>query len=174
VLRSNLVLVRPFWRTAVSAVMCRDCATLWLWLSSKANRQRSRAASSAEFCKGGSGGRGICVVISPISTFSASLSLFLGELSGRAIRRLVDGRDGLAGVDVQRVPERRSRAAAARLLAAPNSGPYSLPNMNRTGLRCRPFGVGLCVEPVVTARSRNPTSSSVRIAPRIPLWNLGC
>src|SRR5215204_7007086 len=77
---------------------------------SKANFQRSRAASSAEFCKSGSGGRGIRVVISPISTFSASLSLFLGELSGRVIETLVDGCDRLAGVGVRRAPERRPRA----------------------------------------------------------------
>src|SRR3954451_23694725 len=38
--------------------------------------------------------------------------------------------------------------------------------MNRTGLRCSPSGVGLWVEPEATARSRNPASSSVRIAPR--------
>src|SRR5215207_5556086 len=85
---------------------------------SKANRQRSRAASSAEFCKSGSGGRGSDAVISPIITLAASLSLFLGELSGRAVRMLVDGRAGLAGVAVRRTPERRSRAATARLLAA--------------------------------------------------------
>ena len=63
-------------------------------------------------------------------------------LSGRAFRTFVDGRAGLAGVSVWRAPERRSRAAAARLLAALNSGPYSAPNMNSTGLRCRPSGVG--------------------------------
>src|SRR5215218_2237368 len=123
---------------------------------------RSRAASRLGLRQGGDGG----CLISPISTLDATLLLFLGELSGRVLRRPEDGRSGLVGVEVQGEPERRSRAAAARLLAALNSGPYSLPNMNSTGLRCRPSGVGLWVEPEVTARSRNPTSSSVRIAPR--------
>src|SRR3954464_2736025 len=107
---------------------------------SKANFQRSRAAPSAEFCKGGVGGRRAGIVISPISTLDASLPLFLGELSGRAIEEPADGRDELVGVSVRRAPERRSRAAAARLLAALNSGPYSAPNMNSAGLRCSPSG----------------------------------
>src|SRR5690348_7098556 len=89
----------------------------------KAIFQRSRAASSAEFCKGGSGGHGDRSVISPISTLAASLSLSLGELSSRVARKPADGRGGLAGVSVRRAPERRSRAAAARLLAELNSGP---------------------------------------------------
>src|SRR5215207_337615 len=110
---------------------------------------RSRAASRLGLRQGGDGG----CLISPIITLDASLLLFLGELSGRAVRMLVDGRAGLAGVAVRRTPERRSRAAAARLLAALNSGPYSLPNMNRIGRRCSPSGVGLCVEPEATARS---------------------
>src|SRR5215207_10078250 len=134
---------------------CREDATLPQprRLSSKANFQRSRAASSADFCKGGSGGFGLN---SPIITLSASLLLFLGDLSGGAIRKLVDGRGGLAGANnLRRAPERRSRAAAARLLAMLNSGPYSLPNMNSTGLRCSPSGVGLWVEPETTAPSRN-------------------
>src|SRR5215210_2705271 len=53
---------------------------------------RSKAASSLGlgFVGNGEG------LISPISTLSASLLLFLGELSSRAMRRLVDGRTGLA------------------------------------------------------------------------------
>src|SRR4051795_13347673 len=95
--------------TAVHPFYARLC-----WLSSKVLVHRSRAASSAEFCKSGFGGRGLRVVISPISTLSASLSLVLGELSGRAIRKPTDGRSGLARVGVRRAPGRRSRAAAAR------------------------------------------------------------
>src|SRR4051794_13476335 len=89
---------------------------------SKAILHRSRAASSAEFCKAGPGGFGL---ISPIITLSASLPLFLGELSRRAVRGPVDSRGGVTGVVVgmRCAPERRSRAAAARLLAALNSGP---------------------------------------------------
>src|SRR3954470_7147068 len=61
---------------------------------SKAIFQRSKAASSAEFCEDGFGSFDL---ISPISTFSASLSLFLGELRGWTFRTPVDGRSGLAG-----------------------------------------------------------------------------
>src|SRR3954469_20972743 len=81
--------------------------------------QRSRAASRLELGFVGIG-EGLN---SPIITLDASLLLFLGELSGRAMRRPVDGRNSLAGVDVRRAPECRSRAAVARLLAALNSGP---------------------------------------------------
>src|SRR3954467_2417112 len=92
--------------------------------SSKAFLNRSSAALKA----GGGGGRAgrsaSAVLISPIITFSASRLLLLGELSGRAAGSPVDGRR-TAGrpEEPRRDPERRSRAAAARLLAALNSGP---------------------------------------------------
>src|SRR3954471_6683192 len=91
-------------------------------LPSKASLNRFSAASKAGGGGVGAGRSASAVLISPIITFTASLPLLLGELSGRAIRRPGDGRGGLAGVGagvgVRRDPERRSRAAAARLLAA--------------------------------------------------------
>src|SRR4051794_6544543 len=69
--------------------------------------QRSRAASRLELGFAGIG-EGL---ISPISTLSASLLLFLGELSDRAIGRPLDGCNSVAGVEVRCRPERRSRAA---------------------------------------------------------------
>jgi len=88
---------------------------------SKANFQRSRAASRAEVRKGGCGGFRLS---SSIINLSALLLMFLGELSGWAIWKPVDGRGGLAGVFGLRCgPVCRSRPVAARLLAAPNSSP---------------------------------------------------
>src|SRR4051794_14653539 len=64
-------------------------------LSSKANFQRSRALSSADFCKGDSGRR---IATSPISTFLSASLLFLGDLSTAAIPRAGDGRGTGAGL----------------------------------------------------------------------------
>src|SRR3954452_12700163 len=61
------------------------------------------------------------VLMSPIITLDASRLLFLGELVSRAVGSPVDGRRVAAGPEPRRDPERRSRAAAARLLAALNS-----------------------------------------------------
>src|SRR6185436_14434420 len=61
----------------------------------KANFQRSRAASRAEVRKGGCGGFRLS---SSIINLSALLLMFLGELSGWAIWKPMDGRGGLAGV----------------------------------------------------------------------------
>src|SRR3954451_7209372 len=67
-------------------------------LSSKALVQRSRALSSADFCKGGSGGR---LLTLPISTKASASLLLLGDLTGdlspRAAEKPADGRRTGAG-----------------------------------------------------------------------------
>ena len=61
---------------------------------SKAIVQRSRAASSAEFCKGGSGGLGVLLAQMYLD---ASLQFHLGEFVGRAAGVAGEGRCALAG-----------------------------------------------------------------------------
>src|SRR3954453_13161282 len=102
-------------------------------LSSKAFLQRSRALSSADFCKSDSGRR---LTTSPISTLVSASLLFLGDLRDGAVSRGADGHRPETGPVTRRARPCPPRTAAARLLAAAKNGAYSPPNRNNTGLRC--------------------------------------
>src|SRR4051794_30461560 len=92
-------------------------------LSSKAFLNRSSAALKAGGGGGSAGRSGSAVLISPIITLSASRLLFFGEISTRAAGSPTGGRRDAGRPEPRRDPERCSRAATARLLAALNNGP---------------------------------------------------
>jgi hypothetical protein len=125
--------VRPPHESRLAAALNRPCP-------SAAFNSRSRAASSGESGTEGGGGEPL-FVISPISTKGSASLLLLGDLSAGTSETATDGRRAASAGPGRRSPERRPRAAAARLLAARKSGANSCPNTNSTGLRWRPSGV---------------------------------
>src|SRR3954453_18467290 len=90
-------------------------------LSSKAFLNRFSAAAKAGSGGGSADSSAGTVPNSPIITLDASLLLLLGELVSRAGSTAVERRSRAGRPEPRRDPERRSRAAAARLLAALNS-----------------------------------------------------